>query len=354
MWTRREFGGMAATLPFLATASTSAEAAPRYRGPPSDHFDGERFFNPGGGAPRGFGDLLRWRFAGGKAEWPSSNPSPFPPDHPPPKVEAGLRVVLVGHSSFLIQGGGLNLLADPVWSDRASPFSFAGPRRKNAPGIAFDDLPPIDIVLVSHNHYDHLDRRTIDRLWRRDKPLFVAPLGNEGTIRGGERAMEVRTADWGDVVDLGPAASVRVEPARHWSTRGLGDRNRALWGAFTLRLGDRTVYFAGDTGFGEGATFRDAASRAEPIDLALLPIGAYAPRWFMREQHMNPEEAVRAFELLGARAALGCHWGTFQLTDEGVEQPAVDLAAALAVRNIASDRFMAARPGQVWSVGEVA
>ncbi len=354
MLTRRDFMKWASMLPFLATTPASAAGAPPRGGRPSDHFDGERFFNPGSEPPGGFGDVLRWKWSGGQVAWPRRNPSPFPPDRPPARVRTGLRVVLVGHSSFLIQGGGLNVLADPVWSDRVSPVSFAGPRRINAPGIAFDDLPPIDAVLVSHNHYDHLDQATLDRLWRRDQPMIVAPLGNERAIRGGEREMEVRTADWGEIVTLGPRATVRLEPARHWSRRGPGDQNRALWSAFTLRLGNKTVYFAGDTGFGDGRTFEQAAARSGPIDLALLPIGGYAPRWFMQEQHMNPEEAVRALELLGARHALGCHWGTFQLTDEGIEQPAIDLAAALATRGIAPDRFLAARPGQVWSAGRKA
>lgn len=348
MLTRRDLGRLTGALPFLA-AFSAAEAAPRHRGPVGDHFDGERFFNPGGRRPRGLGDVLRWRFAGGKAKWPDENPSPFPPDRPPGRVDAGLRVVLVGHSTFLIQAAGLNVLTDPVWSDRVSPFSFAGPRRKNPPGIAFDDLPPIDVVLVSHNHYDHLDRQTLRRLRARDDPMVVAPLGNEGTIRGDEARMRVRTADWGDLVALGDRASVRLERANHWSTRGLSDRDRALWCAFTLTLGDHVVYFAGETGFGDGGTFAQAAARAGVIDLALLPIGAYAPRWFMADQHINPDEAVRAFGLLGATAALGCHWGTFQLTDEGPEQPATDLAAALASHGVAPDRLLAARPGQVWS-----
>lgn len=352
MLTRRDLGKLAVALPLMVATSTSAREAQPALGAVSDHFDGKRFFNPGGRAPRGFGDVLRWQFGGGKAGWPKTYPSPFPPDRPPPRVLEGLRVVLVGHSSFLVQGGGLNILIDPIWSDRASPVAFAGPRRRNAPGIVFDDLPPIDVVLVSHDHYDHLDRPTIERLWRRDRPLFVAPLGNEASIRSGTPQMRVTTADWGEVVTLDAQASVRLEPARHWSTRGLGDQNRSLWSAFTLRLGNRIMYYAGDTGFADGRNFEQAAARSGPIDLALLPIGAYAPRWFMKDQHMNPHEAVRAFELLGARHALGCHWGTFQLADEGVDQPMIDLAAALAARGIASSRFLAARPGQSWTTVE--
>ena len=352
MLNRRDMVRLLGMLPVIATTpltpAANAQPAPGAV-PASDHFDGERFFNPDRTPAKGIGDLLRWQLSGEKTEWPESYPSPFPLDRPPTRVEAGLRVVLVGHSSFLVQGGGLNILIDPIWSDRASPVAFAGPRRKNAPGIAFADLPPIDIVLVSHNHYAHLDRPTLLRLWERDAPVFVAPLGNDHVIRGRRRDMTIATADWGDVVPLGKGASVRLEPARHWSTRGPGTRNRALWSAFTLSLAGKTVYYAGDTGFGDGGQFRTAAANAGPIDLALLPIGAYAPRWFMQDQHINPPEAVEAFEILGARQALGCHWGTFQLTDEGVDAPASDLAAALQARGIAPDRFVAARPGQVWT-----
>ncbi|HEX2019584.1 MAG TPA: MBL fold metallo-hydrolase [Aurantimonas sp.] len=350
MLNRRDMVTLLGMLPFFAaTSEASARGQTTRPVPISDHFDGERFFNPGGTPPKGLGDLLRWKLGGDKTEWPDGYPSPFPLDRPPTQVEAGLRVVLVGHSSFLIQGGGLNILVDPVWSDRASPVSFAGPRRKNAPGIAFDDLPRIDIVLVSHNHYDHLDRATLLRLWERDAPVFVTPLGNDGVIRGGDRQMTIATADWGDLVPLGKGATVRLEPARHWSTRGPGSRNRALWSAFTLKLADKTLYYAGDTGFGDGSQFRRAAANAGGIDLALLPIGAYAPRWFMKDQHINPEEAVRAFEILGAAEALGCHWGTFQLTDEAVDAPARELAVALQFRGISPKRFVAAHPGQVWT-----
>ncbi|UIJ71356.1 MBL fold metallo-hydrolase [Aurantimonas sp. HBX-1] len=349
MLDRRAMIKLVGALPLLATTSASAQGAAAGPYPVSDHFDGERFHNPDNAPAKGLRDLLRWQWSGERTEWPEGYPSPFPLDRPPSRVDAGLRVVLVGHSSFLIQGGGLNILVDPVWSERASPLAFAGPRRRNVPGIAFDDLPAIDVVLVSHNHYDHLDRATLLRVFERDAPLFVTPLGNDRVIRGRERGMRIVTADWGDGVELGQGASVRLEPARHWSTRGPGSRNRALWCAFTLRLAGRTVYYAGDTGFGDGAQFRQAAANAEAIDLALLPIGAYAPRWFMQDQHINPAEAVLAFEILGAKHALGCHWGTFQLTDEAVDAPARELAAALQARGIAPERFVAARPGQVWT-----
>lgn len=351
--TRRRLGALLgsatalAALPWLGGCSGSGVA--RHAGPVSDHFDGDRFFNPGGAGPRGFMDLARWKLGGNSETWPDTYPSLFPPDRPPPRVDGkSLRVSFVGHATFLIQGAGLNILTDPVWSERASPFSFIGPKRANPPGIAFDDLPPIDVILVSHGHYDHLDVETLARLWHRDRPRILAPLGNDGTIQGHDAAIEVTTADWGGVVPLGNGVEAVLEPVHHWTARGLWDRNRALWCGFVLRgLGDG-VFFAGDTGFDEGGPFRHVAERHGPLGLALLPIGAYEPRWFMAGQHMNPADAVQGFKLLGARQALGYHWGTFKLTDEGVGRPLTDLAAALAKEDVTPARFIGAQPGLVW------
>jgi len=340
---------MLAAIPVLGACATEQ---PAHAGPVSDHFNGQTFFNPGGEAPRSIFQLLRWQLGERATPWPDQVPSPHPPDRPPARVDGpALRVSFAGHASFLLQGNGLNLLTDPVWSDRASPFSFTGPKRRNAPGIAFDDLPRIDVVLVSHGHYDHLDLDTLTRLWERDRPLVVAPLGQDATMRGHHPAMQVTTADWDDVVPLPRGATATLEPVHHWSARGLGDRNRALWAGFVVKGMGADLFFAGDTGFDGGKPFRRVAERHGALDLALLPIGAYEPRWFMAPQHINPAEAVEGFGLLGARQALGYHWGTFPLTNEGAEVPAEDLAAALAAQGVAPSRFLAARPGQVWQSG---
>src|SRR5690242_1767884 len=220
-----------------------------YDGPVSDHFDGDRFFNPDGEPPRRLLDVLRWQIAGRREPWPVHLPSPAPPDRPPHWVQEGTRLAFVGHACFLIQSGGLNILTDPVLSDRASPVAFAGPKRRNPPGIAFDDLPPIDVVLVSHNHYDHMDHTTLSRLWQRDRPRIVAPLGNDAVMRRHNPDVAVESVDWGDELALGEDAALHVVPANHWSARGLGDRNRALWAGFMLSLPQHRIYFAGDTGF---------------------------------------------------------------------------------------------------------
>jgi len=340
------------SLPILRATTSPARAAQGsfyYSGPPSDHFDGTRFFNPGGDRLRSFVDFLRWQLTRQAAPWPEAYPSPFA-DRPPDRVGVrDLRVSFLGHATFLIQAAGCNILTDPIWSERASPVPFAGPRRYNPPGIPFDRLPRIDVVLISHNHYDHLDLPTLVGLWRRDRPRIVAPLGNDSIIRNHDADIAVTALDWGGRAEVAPGFEVFVEPAHHWSARATNDRNHALWASFVLRGAGRSIYFAGDTGLGGGRHFRAIAGRHPRLDVALLPIGAYEPRWFMAPQHMNPDDAVRAFRILKARTALGFHWGTFRLTDESIDQPPRDLALALQARRVPAQSFIAMRPGQVWT-----
>jgi L-ascorbate metabolism protein UlaG (beta-lactamase superfamily) len=329
---------------------TAARATNRYyQGPVSDHFDGVRFFSPGQPQDKGLVELARWQLGGGRKDWPESFPSPFR-DTPPASVD-GLRVALIGHASFLIQVAGLNILTDPVFSDRASPVSFAGPKRVNAPGIAFDDLPPIHAVLITHNHYDHLDLDSLAAIRHRHRPRVVAPLGNDAIIRAEHPDIAVETRDWGGTVELGNGVTAHLEPAYHWSARGMNDRRMALWCAYVLTTPAGAIYHVGDTGFGDGQIFRRVKERFGPPRLAHLPIGAYEPRWFMQPQHMNPDDAVRAFGILMPEQTLGHHWGTFRLTNEGVEEPVQELETALRAADVSPERFRALRPGQVWEPG---
>jgi L-ascorbate metabolism protein UlaG (beta-lactamase superfamily) len=334
-----------------------------YSGPASDHFDGERFFNPDAIGPslsaqasgrRGF--LNRW-LSGERAEWPEQVPVA---QTVPPRRVAGeeMRVTWIGHSTVLVQTAGLNILTDPYWSERASPFSFIGPERVRAPGVRFEDLPKIDLVLISHNHYDHLDLATLERLWERDRPLIVTSLGNDTILS--RRGVSSRAADWGEAVTLydrrcgpamrcAPSAQIIVERNHHWSSRWGTDRNRALWSGFTVKLPGGNLFFAGDTGFGDGSWVSEAAHNG-PFRLAILPIGAYEPRDFMKTNHINPEEAVRIFETLKPGRALGVHWGTVQLTFEPIDDPVRRLEALKRQRGIAPDRFVATPAGQTFEV----
>jgi len=321
-------------------------ANPYYDGPVSDHFDGLRFFNSDHpDTDRSLNDMLRWKLREKAARWPSSVPGKqVVPDA---RVD-GLRVTMVGHATLLIQAAGINVLTDPLWSERASPLRFLGPRRVTPPGIAFDDLPPIDIVLLSHNHYDHLDVATLRRLHAAHRPLIVTPLGNDTIVRKVTPDARIETGDWGSRFPLTGNADIHIVPAHHWSARGMGDRRMALWCGFMLRTPAGLIYFAGDTGYGDGAIFRAMRRQFGPTDVALLPIGAYAPQWFMAAQHTNPDEAVRVMLDLEARHAIGIHWGGFQLTDEPRDEPAEFLLRALAEREIAEARFRAALAGDVF------
>jgi len=349
-FSRRRLLALLASVPVIGGAggAVAFNRQAYYSGPVSDHFDGTRFFDPHGSPPKPFTDLLRWQFGNDeKSRWPETWPLAST-DKPPARVEGdAIRVSYVGHASFLLQTRGLNILLDPVWSERMSPVSFAGPKRANPPGIAFEDLPKIDLVLVSHGHYDHLDAATLSRLQATHQPRVITPLGQDAIMKSHDAAIRAEAHDWGARVEIGNGMAVHLAPMRHWTARGLFDRNKALWAAFVIEAPGGLVYHIGDTGYGDGHHFREAKRRFGGFRLAILPIGAYEPRWFMRDQHMNPAEAVQVMIDCGAQRALAHHWGTVQLTNEAIEAPRDALAAALAERGIAPDLFRAIRPGEV-------
>lgn len=313
----------------------------------SRHWDGERFRNQVPLKRQGLRDFLRWQFGREQGEWDEwTDMNPGPP--PVRQVALGeMRVTLVGHSTALIQMDGLNILTDPIWSDRASPVSWAGPKRVCPPGIRFEDLPPIDAVLISHNHYDHLDLPTLRRLEEEHAPRFYVGLGNEALLRQ-QGIREVVEMDWWDMLPLGDQLTVTATPAQHFSARGLFDRQETLWMGFVLRGPSGTAYFAGDTGW--GPHFEQVRERFGRVRLALLPIGAYKPRWFMGPVHISPEEAVDAHEILDAGTSVAIHHGTFDLADDGQREPVRDLHASLTRKQVPTSRFWTPAFGEGRSV----
>jgi len=305
-----------------------------------EHFRDGRYFNPG--VPdHSFLDALKWMRTRQPGAWPQWIPSP-PGPRPPDRVEgAALRVTFVNHATVLLQTEGLNLLTDPVWSRRVSPVSFTGPQRHRAPGIRFEDLPPIDAILLSHNHYDHLDMPTLRRLATEHDPAVFCPLGVAPLVRRcGLR--EVQELDWWQT-SMWRDRGIHCVPAQHFSARTPFDRNRTLWCGWVLEAERGNLYFAGDTGFGN--FFEEIGGRFAPIRLALLPIGAYEPEWFMGPVHMTPEQAVEARALAGAAMAVGIHFGTFSLADDGEADPPARLRSALAGRDD-RERFWILREGE--------
>ncbi|MBV9890447.1 MAG: MBL fold metallo-hydrolase, partial [Rhizobacter sp.] len=302
--------------------------------------------------PKGLGALVRWKIDA------SREGLPRPPQQPTLRVAPDLAflranaaagatmvpsVTWIGHATTLIQLGGISLLTDPIFSERASPLSFVGPARHVPPGIALAELPHVDAVVISHNHYDHLDAASVRALAEQPggSPLFVVPLGNKAWFAslGIERVVEL---DWWQGAQVG-AVEIVFTPAQHWSGRGLNDRMQTLWGSFAIFAPDFQVWFGGDTAYSQD--FADihrrlaARQNGRGFDLALIPIGAYEPRWFMRAQHVDPAEAVQIHRDLAAERSIGIHWGTFELTDESLDEPPRALARAARQAGLADDAF---------------
>jgi len=312
--------------------------------PVSDHCDGVRFFNLRNHVTRSLRELLRWKLASRPARWPAA--VAVTPAKPPVHAGDGISATWINHSTFLLQTPIGNVLTDPVYSERISPVSWAGPRRVHAPGVAFADLPRIDLVLLSHDHYDHCDLPTLARLWETHAPTAIVPLGNGPLLRAaGWPSAKITELDWWQSHRTPSGLRVTVTPSLHWSNRLRSPKNGRLWGGFFLEADSAKAHFVGDTGY-DDTLFTDIRKRLGAPDLAMVPIGAYEPRWFMAAHHCDPTEAVRIHRDLGARLSLAMHWGTFQLTDEAREAPPNELSAALADSGLTTDVFRILAPGE--------
>jgi L-ascorbate metabolism protein UlaG (beta-lactamase superfamily) len=313
---------------------------------PLSNFDGEQYFDPRKPWDKSFWSFLKWQMSGGREDWPQSASTRI--EYKPREIvdQDSIHITFINHASFLLKTKDLHILTDPIFSDRASPVQWAGPRRVQQPGIALAELPRIDVILVSHNHYDHLDFDTLKALMERDHPQLILPLGHKELLEefAVNRFIEL---DWWQNFTTATNLKITLVPVQHWSARSPFDRNESLWGGFMLEFPQgATFFFAGDTGF--TSWFTDIRERFPPIDLALLPIGSYEPRWFMKDQHMNPDDAVRAHQVLEASFSLGMHMETFQLTDEAFEKPRLALAAALAEQNVSPQDFIAPLHGETF------
>jgi L-ascorbate metabolism protein UlaG (beta-lactamase superfamily) len=346
--TPRTVTGMTAGVPPGYCSGVSGGPVPS-RFPLSDHYDGRHFYNPGvQRSSRGLLTVLRWRMGGERTNWPTGLSNEVSP--PPPEVvpEGSVAVTFINHASFLLRFGGGVVLTDPIFSERCSPVSWAGPKRVRPPGIALEDLARPDVVLLSHNHYDHMDFPTLRAIQHRFAPHFVTTLGNAAPLR--RLGIVATELDWWQAVTIGPLR-ITATQARHFAARTPFDRNRTLWAGFMIGAGDGQVLFAGDSA--AASHWGDIRARLGSPDVALLPIGAYEPRWFMAAAHMNPAEAVQAHLDLGARQSIGMHFGTFQLTDEAIEAPLVALDKAREAAAVADGAFTTLGFGQtcVYTLG---
>lgn len=327
-------------------------SAPRYSGPVSDHFDGKDFFTPGAPAPKGFAEVIGWQLNHERTQpWGAfHNDQPGPP--PPARVTGdSVRTTFINHSTVLLQFDGLNVLTDPIYEQRVSPFQFAGPKRNCPPGIRFDDLPKIDVLLLSHNHWDHLEIGTVKKLCVRDQPKVFCPLGVKAFLEQ-HGCQNVTELDWRQSAPLTNRATLHCVPAQHFSGRGLFDRNGTLWAGYVID--SQTVgklYFAGDSGY--GPHFKAIGEQFGPLRLALIPIGAYKPNWFMSPVHCSPAEAVQIHQDVRSAQSVAIHFGTFPLADDGEAEPVDDLNMALKAKNIPSVNFRALKTGESLVVGSL-
>lgn len=313
--------------------------------PVSDHSDGKIFYNEDRTAEVGKSlfDVIKWKLWGDAEPWPEFVDDNWKPNFTQPLMPGEGMVTFINHATELVQFERLTVLTDPIFSERASPFSWIGPKRHRSPGASIEALPKVDVVIISHNHYDHMDLDSLVAINKKDHPTFIVPLGNKKYLedKGIKNVVEL---DWWQNHSSKDGSIITLIPMQHWSTRGLFDRFEALWGGYVIESSDLKVLFAGDTAYNR--QFKEVQEKMGPMDLSILPIGAYEPRWFMKNQHMNPAEAVQAHLDLKSKLSVGMHFGTFQLTDESIDDPVMDLAKELAAEKLDPKEFIVQKNGQ--------
>lgn len=330
-------------MPALVIAVGAILSAPKYSGPVTDHFNGKRFYNLHGARLRGLKDLFRWLFNREKRPWKRED-DPQYGKRPLNHYKDGIRITYVNHSTFLIQVNGVNILTDPVWSKRVSPFRWIGPLRKRHPGIRLEDLPDIHVVLLSHNHYDHLDLPTLYTIFGAHHPLIVTPLGVRSYLQS-KGIPGAKDLDWWEKISVPEEIKIEAVPAQHFSGRGLFDRNATLWCGYVIATRCGNIYFAGDTGYHENI-FKQIGQRIGNIRLAIIPIGAYKPVWFMSPVHTSPEEAVKVHLDVKAETSIASHFGTFPLGDDSPEDAIEDLNRALRQYEVSPEAFLVLKEGE--------
>jgi len=310
----------------------------------SDHYDGKRFFNPKNHQLKSFIDVIEWKLKTTPEDWPSHVRNK---EYSLPKlIDSKAVITFINHATYLLQLNNLTVLTDPIFSERSSPVSFVGPKRVREPGVAMELLPKIDVVIISHNHYDHLDLESIKNLDAKFKPLFIVPLGDEELLLK-NNIQNVKEVDWWEEVKV-KNSIITFAPAQHWSSRGPFDSCKSLWGSYMISGQGLKIYFAGDTGTGDH--FLDIRNRLGSPDASLLPIGAYEPNWFMKPFHINPEQAVKAHLDLVSGLSFAMHFGTFQLSDEGIDRPVKELKEALIKHKLSEDKFRVLDQGESYII----
>ena len=315
-----------------------------YKGPSSDHFDGKHFHNLEPSPPKGLLEAMKWKFNTKSPSWPAWISTPE--DNILPIDPKKTIITSITHATFFIQTSGINILTDPIWSKRAGPLSFLGPRRVKEPGLRLDQLPNIDIVTISHNHYDHLDIRTIKQLESKFKPIFITGLGVckaylSKTVDP-NRCIEL---DWWQHYEIN-STKIHFVPAKHWSRRKLFDTNKTLWGGFVISNNHGNIYFAGDTGFGKATEFHQIKNKFKNFTSAIIPIGAYKPEWFMNQMHITPQQAVLIHKIINPNRSIAMEYDVFPMASEDYGDAPHDLELAKKKYTIPSNKFITLENGQ--------